>query len=224
LDAVARRAPRHPQRATDWLHADTSKFPLFLTFDDGGVGAYTVIAPALERRGWRGHFFVTAGQVGAPTFLSASQIRELSRRGHVIGSHSYTHPVRMAACSRAELADEWQRSVAALSDVLGQTVVTGSVPGGFYGQVVAEEAAAAGIKTLFTSNPTTRCIRVADCLVLGRYTLRRWSKPEVSGALAAGHWAPRARQWAVYGSLAVARRVFGDRYTQVRQAFWRRLG
>src|SRR5437867_8744422 len=69
--------------------------PLFLTFDDGGVSAVSPIADVLEGFGWRGHFFVTTGCIGQPAFLSTEQIRDLRKRGHVIGSHSCSHPTRM---------------------------------------------------------------------------------------------------------------------------------
>ena len=59
-----------------------------LTFDDGGVSALSQVAPLLERNGWRGHFFVATDWIGRPGFLTADQIRDLDRRGHLIGSHS----------------------------------------------------------------------------------------------------------------------------------------
>src|SRR3954467_11167164 len=59
-----------------------------LTFDDGGISAYTHIAGALQERGWRGYFFIATNWIGQPGFLSAAQIRELGDRGHIIGTHS----------------------------------------------------------------------------------------------------------------------------------------
>ena len=84
-------------RAPDWLAAPAEARPLFITFDDGGLGAYEHIADALEAHGWRGHFFVTAGRVDTPTFLSGAQMRSLRDRGHIIGAHSFSHPKRMGA-------------------------------------------------------------------------------------------------------------------------------
>lgn len=223
LDAIARRATQPPQRVVDWRAAADARAPLFLTFDDGGVSAWT-IADALERRGWRGHFFVTAGRVGSPTFLSPDRIRELHARGHVIGSHSYSHPARMGGCSEARLRDEWSRSVDTLSGILGAPVLTASVPGGFYTRPVGETAGDAGIQYLFTSAPTTRVAVVGRCTVLGRYTLRSWSTERTAAALAAGAWKPRAAQWALYSTLTLLRHVAGDHYTRLRQLFWKRRG
>src|SRR5437016_300230 len=84
-DAVSRIAARR-----EWTGA-----PVFLTFDDGGISALHPTADLLERHGWRGHFFITTDRIGTPGFLSAAQVRELHARGHVIGSHSASHPTRM---------------------------------------------------------------------------------------------------------------------------------
>ena len=128
----------------------------------------------------------------------------------------------MGACSRDQIRDEWQRSVSVLAETLGAPVVTASVPGGFYTRAVGEAAAAAGLRALFTSAPTTGCHRVDGCLVLGRYTLRRWSRSDTVAAIAAGAPLPRLSQWALYSLLNTLRAVAGDRYTQVRDYFWAR--
>lgn len=223
LSAIAARARRRPGRSVDWIKDPASSAPLFLTFDDGGVSAHTVIADALEQRGWRGHFFVTAGKIGAPTFVSPEQIRDLHKRGHVIGTHSYSHPARMGACAPDVILEEWRRSTGILADVLGEAVTCGSVPGGFYTKAVGEAASEAGLTLLFTSTPTTRQHRVGGCLLLGRYTLRRWSSASTAAALAHGAWRPRAAQWLLYSGLNVARTVAGPQYTRLRQAFWKNL-
>ena len=220
LDAIARTVRRPPTRAVDWLTETSPRRPLFLTFDDGGLGASMCIAEALERRGWRGHFLVTAQRIGTPTFLSAAHIRALHQGGHVIGTHSYSHPTRMGACSPEQILDEWRRSVGILADILGEPVVVGSVPGGYYKRAVAEGAALAGLRLLFTSAPTTNCWMVDGCRVAGRYTLRRWSSASAAAALAGGALRPRASQWLLYNSLNVMRTIAGDHYTRVRERFW----
>src|SRR2546421_11759443 len=127
----------------------------------------------LERHGLRGHFFVVTDFIGTAPFLNADQIRELRGRGHVVGSHSCSHPERISACGREQLVEEWRRSCAVLSDILGEAVTTASVPGGFYSKAVAEAAAEAGVRLLYTSEPTTRTWTVAGCEVRGRYSVVR---------------------------------------------------
>ena len=220
LDAIG-RASRPPVGVADaWFRTPAGQPPLFITFDDGGAGAI-VAADLLERRGWRGHFFVTAGRVDTKGFLTREEIVDLHRRGHVIGSHSFSHPLRMGAEPAERILNEWRSSQQVLSDILGTPVVTASVPGGFYRPVVAEMAAQAGVRILFTSMPTTRCSVVDGCHVLGRYTLRRWSAPSTAASLAAGGYA-RAGQWMLYSSLHLIRLVCGEHYTRIRQRFWSR--
>src|SRR5262249_51253399 len=145
--------------------------PFFITFDDGGVSAYDEVATLLDKRRWPGHFLITTDCIGRAGFLSKEQIRGLRKRGHVIGSHSCSHPSRMSECSWQQLIVEWHSSVAILSDILGEAVVVASVPGGYYSRAVAEAAARAGVRALFTSEPVIRHQQVDGCYVLGRYTL-----------------------------------------------------
>jgi hypothetical protein len=130
----------------------------------------------------------------------------------------------MGACTPAQVLDEWRRSVGLLTDVIGEQVYTASVPGGFYREFVAQAAAETGLKALFTSTPTTYCTSVDGCLVLGRYTLRRWSKAATAAAIAAGSIGPRFSQALLYGTLSLVRSVAGNHYTRLRQRFWASRG
>src|SRR5215469_7841937 len=110
-------------------HLDAiGKVEVALTFDDGGVSFHRPIADLLEARGRRGHFFITTGRIGTPGFLTETELLDLKRRGHVIGSHSVSHPTRMSALSCVELDREWSMSIARLSDLLGERVTVASVP------------------------------------------------------------------------------------------------
>ena len=150
LDAIQAAAPSAPITIPQLLAAGAaSPHPVLLSFDDGGASAST-IAALLERRGWRGHFFVPTDFIGQPAFLSAGEVRELDRRGHVIGSHSASHPLRISHLAPEQIAEEWLRSAGVLGDILGHPVETASVPGGFYSPTVARLAARAGIRVSST--------------------------------------------------------------------------
>ena len=192
---------------------------LFLTFDDGGVSASTVIAPLLDKYQWRGHFFMTTNCIGRQGFLTADQLRELARQGHVIGTHSSSHPTVMSALSRSELLAEWSTSRARLEDILGARVEVASVPGGYYSAAVGETAAEAGIRILFYSQPTVQAQRVAGCWVLGRYYLQRHMSAETAAGLAVSRWAPRFRQALLWNCKKAAKSVAGGAYLKL----WRML-
>jgi len=159
--------------------------PLRITFDDGGVGALAA-AEALEARGWRGYFFITTSRIGTPGFLDPGQLRQLAAAGHTIGSHSETHPTRMAALTTEELRREWTRSVATLEEILGQPARVASVPGGYYSEQVGRTAAEAGIGWLFNSEPVETAGAVAGCQILGRYAIHRGHSAAQAGRFAAG--------------------------------------
>src|SRR5262249_15863171 len=69
-----------------------------LTFEGGGVSPPHT-ADMLEMSGIRGHFFITANYIGTHGFLNQAGIQALFNRGHEIGSHSCSHPLRMAHLS-----------------------------------------------------------------------------------------------------------------------------
>lgn len=208
--------------APEWLKGGGSGRPLFLTFDDGGKGAAHAAAGALEAHGWRGHFFVTAGSIGARGFLDAADTRELRRRGHVIGTHSFSHPSTMGALPRDRILDEWRRSREVIEDILGEPVVTGSVPGGYYTSAVGEAAAESGLQLLFTSMPRTAVTTIGPCCIFGRYTIRRWSSPLSAARIAAGAVGPRLSQWALYTTINAVRTLAGEHYMTLRRWYWSR--
>jgi Polysaccharide deacetylase len=187
-----------------------------ITFDDGGVSCYSIIADLLERYDWRGHFFVTTDFIDTHRFLSRGQIRELRGRGHVIGSHSCSHPAQISRCSKLQLKREWSDSVNKLQDILGEPVKVASVPGGFYSRQVAEEAFAAGICTLFTSEPTTKCKKVNDLFVLGRYSIKRGMSPQVAAGLATGDRKLCFEQLLQWKVKSIVKTVGGRQYAKLR--------
>jgi peptidoglycan/xylan/chitin deacetylase (PgdA/CDA1 family) len=189
--------------------------PLFFTFDDGGASA-PVIAEHLERVGWHGLFFVTAAYIGKPGFMSARDLCSLRQRGHVIGSHSYSHPLRMARLSPARIADEWRRSAGALGEALGEPILSASVPGGHHSLIVAQMAAATGIRYLFTSEPIVRTRDVDGMLVIGRYVVRRTTRARVVAAVATGSLMPRLSQLALWELRKMAKAVAGGAYLSFR--------
>jgi peptidoglycan/xylan/chitin deacetylase (PgdA/CDA1 family) len=191
--------------------------PVLLTFDDGGLSAYACVAGLLEEFGWRGHFFVTTDRLGTPGFLNAAQLRELAGRGHVIGTHSCSHPLRMSSLRWERMLDEWRRSTAILSDALGAAVRVGSLPGGAYSPRVAAAAAAAGLTALFTSEPTARCRVVAGCVVIGRYAVRRRTPAAVAARIASGDIGPRLWQWCFWNAKKAAKLMGGEAYLALRR-------
>jgi peptidoglycan/xylan/chitin deacetylase (PgdA/CDA1 family) len=164
-----------PERVTGLDLASAGRH-LLLTFDDGGKSALHA-ADALSQRGWVGHFFVVTSRIGSRTFLDRNEIRYLHTCGHLVGSHSHTHPNIFRELKPGEMAAEWSRSARLLSDLLGSACETGSVPGGEISRKVFESAAAAGLRFLFTVEPELRPKCLNGCWILGRYLVKAGTAP-----------------------------------------------
>jgi peptidoglycan/xylan/chitin deacetylase (PgdA/CDA1 family) len=221
LDAIAGAATRAPGKAADLLAFPSSPV-LMLTFDDGGVSAYHVIADLLERRGWRGHFFVSSDYIGRSGFLSVSQIRDLHDRGHSIGSHSASHPQRISHLPASQMVAEWTRSVGTLSEIVGQPVDIASVPGGFYSPAVARAAAQAGVRILFNSEPMMRVRRVGGCWVAGRFGLQQGDSDELAAAFASAAPGPRLARWTYWNAKKVLKSAGGEAWLAFRRRWFAR--
>lgn len=214
LDAIAAKVGAVPQ--TDPTRLGQSSGGWTITFDDGGISAATTIADLLEQHNWRGWFFIATDFIGAPGFCSQQQIRDLHQRGHVIGSHSCSHPERISKCPADQLQDEWTRSCTLLAELVGEPVTTASVPGGFYSTEVARAAARAGIRWLFNSEPTTDDFLVDGCRILGRYNVYRGMSAADAGSLISNPWR-RWRQSAFWSAKKAAKTVAAPLYKAVRQ-------
>ena len=203
LEAIHRRGVRASHR--------------LFTFDDGGRSALEPTTTLLEEFGWTGYFFITTDFIGTPGFLTPEEIRTLRYRGHVIGSHSCSHPARMAHCSREQLLHEWDDSRKLLSKILGEAVDSGSVPGGYYARPVAEAAAECGIRLLFTSEPTTRVRIVNGTEVVGRYSIQQGVAAETAASIACGDVVPRLKQAAYWNAKKAAKMIGGRHWLRLRK-------
>jgi peptidoglycan/xylan/chitin deacetylase (PgdA/CDA1 family) len=217
LDGVAAARTDRALLATSLagVSSTTHRLPFLITVDDGGASYHRVIADRLEQRGWRGHAFVSTDFIGAPGFLTASEIRELDQRGHVIGSHSASHPARFSQCHRRHMLHEWVTSRKALEDVLGHQVQTASLPGGYFSPTVAETAAEAGFCVLFTSEPVTRTDRKSACTIVGRFAIRAGADPEFSRRLVEPARWTRSEEWASWQVKGLLKPVLGSFYSRL---------
>lgn len=96
-----------------------------ITFDDGFLTTYTVAFPILQEYGLRANVGVVReySELAYPSYLSLSQLRELSDAGWSMVSHSVTHP-RLDSISVTRLRAELIESKAWLdkNDFRGSSV------------------------------------------------------------------------------------------------------
>lgn len=61
------------------------------TFDDGNLSDLTIGAEALARYGIKAQFFILSARVDQPGSLARSDIQQLQKMGHSIGTHGADH-------------------------------------------------------------------------------------------------------------------------------------
>lgn len=141
------------------------------TFDDGGVSFYTKAAPLLEKYGFKGVFFISTKYIGTQGFLTKAQVKALVERGHVVGSHSHTHPKIFTKLSKVEIHEEWKKSYEILKGILEEQDLPVSIPNGYASKTIMEEAIKCGFSDIYTSQPTTKNKLFQKHNVFGRYVV-----------------------------------------------------
>lgn len=89
---------------------------LALTYDDGPNDPYTLrLLEVLAKHGVRATFFV----IGRFACQRPNILREVHQQGHVIGNHTFSHPL-LTFKAPAEIEMELTKSQQAISDAIGQ--------------------------------------------------------------------------------------------------------
>jgi peptidoglycan/xylan/chitin deacetylase (PgdA/CDA1 family) len=205
------RAVTSPELPNTFSNARTN---ICITFDDGSESDLLAAAPILQQAGFGATFYITAGWLGMPGHLSASQLKELSAQGFEIGCHSMTHPM-LTDLDEAGLQREIADSKSELEQIVSKPVGHFSCPGGRYDDRVVRVARAAGYKTVATSrihanSPDT------DLFCLGRVAILRGTPIKDFAAICSGDGLRRLR---AQGTLRdAAKQLLGNSlYDRVRE-------
>lgn len=133
------------------LDAVADRPDVHITFDDGNASDLEHGLPALRERGLSGTFFVVAGRLGTPEFLSVDDVRELAAAGMEIGCHGMHHRA-WRGLTDAELTEELVTAKAALEQAVGRPVTRAACPFGSYDRRVLNRLRAAGYTQVYTSD------------------------------------------------------------------------
>ena len=216
MKRLAEVADQPPYLVTQ-LGQDSKSIPRFaLTFDDSGKSSLE-IADILEEHAWHGHFFVPTDYIGKRGFLNKGELAELSKRGHVVGSHSCSHPLRMSSLPPDKLFHEWKASKETLSDIINSTVDAASIPGGTYSDEIVRAASRAGIKYLFTSEPNHNPQKLHDTIVFGRYLIKRNTPNSSCASLTKGNKLLVFKSKSHWFAKSLIKSILGKYYIPVRK-------
>ncbi len=90
-----------------------------LTFDDGPMPRYTKpILEALDKFCTKATFFY----VGRMAMAYPDMVKEVMRRGHTMGTHTWSHPLNLRHRSLARAKDQIERGIAAVELAAGKPV------------------------------------------------------------------------------------------------------
>lgn len=122
-----------------------------ITFDDGCETDLIAAVPALCEFGFHATFYVTAGFLDTPGYLSSAQLRELDSQQLEIGCHSMTHPY-LSDLSDSDLTREIAGAKTRIEEILSHPIEHFSCPGGRYNARVLALAKQAGFKSVANSD------------------------------------------------------------------------
>ena len=186
------------------------------SFDDGGCSFYDVIAVMLERYNKRGIFFISTEYIGKDYFLTREQIKELDQRGHIIASHSHSHPTKISNLSHDKCFEEWKKSKEVLEDILGHEMSVASVPGGAVSDMVFDCMLEAGYKTIYTSSPNTSIDQRGEAKIYGRYGIKNSTSIEVFKSILTNP-ATRRKMLRHHKLLKWSKSILGSHYNDLKQ-------
>jgi peptidoglycan/xylan/chitin deacetylase (PgdA/CDA1 family) len=136
-----------------------------ITFDDGYDNFYEGGLPVLLKYGFTATIFLVSYYAGKPntwdagvtrrTHMGWDKLRELSKLGFEISSHTHTHP-DLTRLSRKEIRRELEFSKKIIEDKIGKPVEFLSYPFGRYSKLARDCAKDLGYTACFSSNPLTR--------------------------------------------------------------------
>ena len=186
------------------------------TFDDGGRCFLYVVADILERYGFGGTFFIATSFIGSAGFLTKDDVIELKKRGHIIGTHSHTHPERMDTLQVTKLQEEWAVSCSLLSEILNTPTNIASIPNGFSSKGVLQVMIDNGITLIYDSTPTTKKRSYKGVKVVGRFAITNDMSPtDVLNIIKSPY--KRFQIVLRFNMLRIAKKFLGNSYLRIRE-------
>ena len=109
--------------------ADLPARPILITFDDGHLSVYTTAFPIMQQYGFTGIAYIVGTYMDAPGFMTTDQVKELTKAGWEVGSHSMRHNT-LTALEPDDQLYEISRSRKYLEERLGVRVKSFAYPFG----------------------------------------------------------------------------------------------
>lgn len=144
--------------------------PIIISFDDADLEQYTIGAAELEKHNFKGVFFVMTIVIGKKNYMSSEMIKDLSDKGHVIGSHTWDHH-NVKNYTAEDYKVQFAGSRDKLQSITGKPVEYFAYPFGVWNEAALPQLEQSGYKGAFQLSASKR-----DS-TLPLYTLRRMIVP-----------------------------------------------
>jgi len=126
---------------------------LVLTLDDGWYDGFTYALPILQKHDFVATFYVIAGQIDKPPYLSSPQLQALVAAGNEIGDHTMDH-VELARQTAKTLKYEIDTAAARIAQVTGVWPASLAYPSGSENAAAVAAVAACGeLRTAVIEGP-----------------------------------------------------------------------
>lgn len=125
-------------------------FSVALTFDDGYASHYTEVVPALEEMGFSACFFPVTDMVGLPERLSWNNLKQMSDRNFLIGSHGLSHRL-LTKENSDKILEELAVSKRIIEQNINKQVFHFAAPYGWYNKKIIKLAKSSGYRSLLTT-------------------------------------------------------------------------
>lgn len=122
-----------------------------ITFDDGNRSDLELALPVLAEHGRTATFFVLAGKLDQPGYLTRADVATLADAGMTIGSHGLMHRA-WSKLAPDELTREVAVSKSELRDCCGQEIDDAACPFGLYNRRVLGVLRDEGYTRVYTSD------------------------------------------------------------------------
>ena len=162
-------------------YKDGKECAVSLTFDDSMKEHYTIVAPELEQRGFRGTFWMVGSWMpevpeADTTHFTWVEAKEMSDRGHEMSNHTWSHPY-LTMLSDEELLNEIKKNDEAILANIGKPSTTFCFPYNAFNDKVIAAAMEGRIGA-----------RLKEFWLGGQHSPKEYLQKQVEDALASGSW------------------------------------
>ncbi len=161
------------EAALDTIVAHPRGRDVIVTFDDSNRSDIEIALDPLLRRGLKAKFFLLAGMIGQPGYLTPDDLRKLHDAGMEIGTHGVAH-VRWDLLDDPGLSREIDRSLSDIEKWTGVRVTSVGLPFGGYNLSVLRALNQRGLKEVYSSDGGPR---LSSLMPIPRYSVVRSLTP-----------------------------------------------